>query len=317
MRFFYFFFFLLLVSNLYPFKGASYKIVEINNNIESYKVYAFTNSLIQNLEKYSLEYIPFEEDYNPDYLLFFDIKFMEYEETFIITTTIRSVSEKEKIIEDIVYTKDIWGSLGFEESGKHLAKRIVKLISGKTLTPYKELSDYRKIYTRRMTKDKYPIEYDMIDFLNVGIFYNEGVNFGSSLGFTLKLLEYSKIWLIPKTFFGIGIGIGIFDIHNTNAGGILPISLYIPLYIFPDTYEFNRKNLFLTAEWCGLLPYYSYYDVNLSYYFSGVGIKIGWTYYPYFKDKELERKEENKFYGGIFLFLGNYDLKVSEKKLTN
>ncbi|MGC8771028.1 MAG: hypothetical protein ACP5Q5_07235 [Brevinematia bacterium] len=317
MKIFYTIILLLFVSNFYGLKPATYKIVDIKHSIDNYKIDAFTNSLILNLEKYRINYIPFEENFNPDYLFDFTITYMDYEETYVIYTTIRSVSEKDYILDDTIYTKDIWGTLGFEESGKNLAKRITTLINGKKNLPYKELPDYRKIYSRNRITNNYVKDYDMIDFINVGILYNQGIDYGSGIGFTIKLLEYSKIWLIPETFFGIGIGLGIFDIHSSSAGGILPLTIYLPLYIFPDSYEYNRKNLFLTAEWCGLLPSYSYYDISLRFYFSGIGLKIGWVYYPYYKDNYLERKEENKFYGGIFLFIGNYDINVSEKEKAN
>ncbi|MCX7820647.1 MAG: hypothetical protein N2258_03125 [Brevinematales bacterium] len=317
MKIFYSLILLLAMSTSYGLKSATYKIVEIIHSIDENKINALTNTLILSLEKYKLNYIALEENFNPDYLISLTITYLDYEETYIINTIIRSVSEKDFILEDSIYTKDIWGNAGFEEAGKNLAKRIITLINGKKTMPYKEITDYRKYYTRKIAQNNYVNDYEMIDFINVGIFYNQGFDYGNGIGFTVKLLEYSKIWLIPETFFGIGVGLGIFDIHSSNAGGILPITLYLPLYIFPDSYEYNRKNLFLTAEWCGLLPSYSYYDVNLRFYFSGIGLKIGWVYYPYYKDNYLERKEESKFYGGIFLFIGNYDIKLSEKKMTN
>ncbi len=314
MRISYLLIFISLVSNIYALKSATYKIVEIKHSIENYKIDAFTNSLISYLEKYRFNYIPLEENFNPDYLLSFNIKYMDYEETYLINVTIRNVVEKDYIFDDIIYTKDVWGVLGFEESGKNLSKRIITLINGKKNLPYKEMTDYRKVYTRKIAKGNYVNDYEMIDFINVGIFHNQGFDYGNGIGFTVKLLEYSKIWLIPESFFGIGVGVGIFDLHSSNSGGILPLTLYIPLYIFPDSYEYNRKNIFLTGEWCGLIPSYSYYDVSLRFYFNGIGLKIGWIYLPYYKDNYLERKEENKFYGGIFLFIGNYDIKISEKK---
>ncbi|MGC8764299.1 MAG: hypothetical protein ACP5QT_00215 [Brevinematia bacterium] len=296
----------------------TYKIVEINKDkLTQEKISAFTNSLISNLIKYKFTLLRYDEVEDPAYLIFFDFDFQPYEELYVINVKIRSSIDKTFILSDSIYTRDVWGTIGFENAGKNLAKRIFNLLRGKVLPAYREIPDYRKYYRRIYKDEKSVFGYELLDFINVGFLFNEGINSENSFGISLKLLEYSKIFMLPHTPLGIGFGVGIFDLHSTNAGGILPLTLYIPIYIFPDDYEFNRKNIFIAGEWCGLFQRYSYYDISLRFYYNGVGLKIGWIYYPAFSDKEFTRNETSKFYGGIFFYIGNFDIELVEKPVSN
>ncbi len=291
-----------------------YKIVEINQKgLNSRQIAAFTNSLIYNFLRYNFFYLNNEEMENPDYLLFFDFEFRPYNEQYHLSVTVRSFTNKNFILGDSIYTSDLWGTLGFEKAGKDFSKRIFDLIKGRRLKDYREVADYRKYYTKISNANRPVLGYEMFDFMNFGFLYNEGINSENNFGVTIKILEYSRIFMVPNTPLGIGFGIGILDIHNTNTGGILPLTIYVPIYIFPDNYEFNRKNIFLAAEWCGLLPRYSYYDISLRFYYNGIGVKFGWMYYPAVNENGFSRSEKYKFYGGIFFYIGSFKIYLGEK----
>ena len=283
--------------------------IQFSKEIQEEKVNTFKNYLMLYLSNRNIIYC--EENSDVDYLIALKLELNPLNAIYLIKVIIRGYVDKTKIFEDTVYTTDVWGMSGFEISARNSAKRIEKLIRGKKLPVYRENFDYKKYYGRMEKGNNYISEMEFQNLISIGIFYNEGINSQFHYGISIKLLEYSRIWFLAPLPIGIGAGISVLDIHSTNAGGILPLTIYIPLYIFPDDYEFNRKNLFLTFEWCGLLPGYSYFDISLKYYFNNLGISIGWVYYPRFEDKNFLREENSKFYGGIFFFIGNYKMQFA------
>lgn len=272
----------------------------------------FSNSLVKEFSR--RYFIALNEQTNttrtiePDFL--FTCNLSREDNKFLIKLKINDLIDKTKRWEDNVYTYDLQDGRGLSECAAALSERIIFKMLGKHIPEYREKIDYQREFGRKGLNmlGKFPHDIKMVNLINIPMRYPYGFTFDFPLAFGLEFFQITYTVLLPNTPLGAGIGTEAGSIHGPMAATILPLQLFIPIFIFPDDYEFNRKDLYLTAEAGFILPQYSYLDISFRFVMNGLWISLGWMYLPYYTFAGFTRPEYNTFYGGITLYFGSYEV---------
>jgi hypothetical protein len=300
------------VSLNYGIHFSSYEIVslKVENITDSNMIVAvFTNSFLSSLKKKN--FILFERDtdllesQNPDYLIALNIVFSE--EKFITVAEVSKSLDNTKVWKDQVYTYDLLGREGLRDCSAVLADRIARKILGKPVMDYSERMDYKKKRSKE-TKNS-PQSIEIMNFINILMRYPDGFWFDFPLAFGIEVMEFQYYWLIPNSPFGAGLGTKVVSIKDAAALSILPLCVSFPLFIYPDEYLYNRKDLYAFFEAGFLIPQFSYIDLGLKLRLNGISITFGWLHKPLFQSDSFLRSEDSTFYGELAISFGNY--KVS------
>lgn len=276
---------------------------------------AVTNSIKEEFEKehfYLLDGVnPGPENEQPDYLM---NGFVSYQgDRYAITLRVENITNRKDKWEDSVYTTDMKSFAGFREAATALAFRAEIFRKGRTPNVYREKTDYKRLHGRDdAAKFKRKLDHiEMLNFIGASMVFPTGYDAGLPFRFRLDFFEYAYIWIIPNTAFGGGVGGKVFSYRSPTAMTFLPLEAYVPIFIFPDDYEFNRKDLYFAVEGGFFIPQYSYIDLSLRLQFNGVSVTLGWLYQPYYADAAGNpvRNESWTLYGGLTITFGKYTVK--------
>lgn len=257
------------------------------------------------------------EDAFPDFVIDANLTF--YDEKYEISVKILDMTNKLARYSDSVYTKDLWSNEGFLSAIDSLADRITRIVKGQRIFSYREKKDYRREHARthRIGNKIYPQSGRIINLVSVPLRYPYGLTYNFPLSFGLEVFQIAFIIFIPETYLGIGFGTKALDIHSTNAGSVLPLTVFMPIYIFPDDYLYSRRDIYLYAEWGYLYPQYSYIDIGIRLYLSSMNFSIGWIMLPEYRDEKTFRPYYETFYIGFSLEFGSYNIFFKEKGNNN
>ncbi len=289
---------------------------EMNNVTNLSIVNEYTNWLEQALK--NKKFFPAELSGNgsldqADYIISGAVR--QSSERYTTQIFISETTNKIRQWSDEVYTEDVWSLNGIRESAKVLAERIIRLVKNQQLPPYRERHDYKKEFSIKASvlTNASPVNARMFNLINIPMSYPYGFRFDFPLAFGLELFQIEFTWFIPSTRLGLGIGTKAFDIHGTNAGSILPLTVFVPLYIAPSDYGFGRSDIYFTAEWGFFIPQYSYVDLSFKLIMNGISFSIGWIMLPGYADVNYSRQYYDSFYAGLTLMFGSYQVDWEAK----
>lgn len=307
--------FLLASVPLYSYIQDVFYLMQIDTeNITNRTTFAsFTNILIEELARrhyYILDGInPGPEREEPNYMISGNISYQG--DRYAVELRVENITNRKDRWEDSVYTTDLKSMSGFREAARAIAFRTDIFRKGRTPGSYRERTDYEKIYGRAIDgKFKRTINHiEMLNFLNASLVFPTGYDAGFPLKFSLDFFEYAYVWVLSNTTLGIGAGAKVFSYHAPTAMSFLSLAAYVPIFVFPDDYDFNRKDLFFCVEAGFFIPQYSYIDLNLKLIFNGMSIMAGWLYQPYYASGAVLRNESWTIYGGLTFSFGKYTVK--------
>ncbi len=286
--------------------------IEISGELDQDTYNFVTNEMIVDFQNNNLLRIDLSPsgiiESKPDFFLTGSVSY--YEEKYTIYIKFSDIINPDKILEDEVYTYDLWSREGLKDCIKILADRIMKKLNGRKVMIYREISDYKKIHGRmnKINKNLIPTGAEIINIINVPMSYPYGYLFDFPLAFGFDFFQYGIVWMFPNLPFGFGISTEAFDILGPNAGTVLPLQLLIPIYIFPDKYAYNRKDIYLYSDWGFLLPQYSYLNIGVKIMFNGLSLSFGWLYLPAATSDNYSREEYSGFFGRITISFGKYNV---------
>jgi hypothetical protein len=304
-----------MAGGLYPYVKTVYYLLQFkaDNLTNKTLLGTFTNILISEFAKKNYVLLdglnpgPYGEE--PDYIMNGVLSFQG--DSYLILFRGENMTNKKDRWEDTVYTYDVLTGEGFREASAALAFRTDIFRKGRVPEAYRERTDYEKKYGRAFTS-KFTNHLDhieILDFVSISAVYPNGYDMGIPIKFGLDFFEYDYIWAFHPTTFGIGAGAKIFAYKGPTAMSFLPLMVRVPLFIFPDNYDYNRKDLYFVAEGGFFIPQYSYIDLSFKLLFNGISISVGCIYLPYFSNETAVRPEYWTFYGGVTFFFGKYGVK--------
>lgn len=314
----------LLSSMVYAEFRLSYKVVrfETQGAVAQRWRDHFLTSFAEELSKRN--FFPAEDNpenlagLDPDFVFDGVVRYEPGDSRYNISLHVINVRNKLKQWRDTVYTMDIWSDEGAHESASALAERFSRLSRGVKVGEYRELKDYRKKYNLfSSTTNVRPDSMSMINFISLTVRYPYGFDLNlptQGFGFGLEFFHYAFGWFLPDLPLGLGIGTDIADIKGPEAGSFLPLYVYIPIYVFPSDYEYNRKDIMIVGEWGPLIPKYSFIDVSLKAIYNGLTLSVGWLYLPPHSEENYTRKETSTIYASISLYFGNYQIEWAVKE---
>lgn len=286
---------------------------ETDNVTNTRIIASFTNILKEEFEKMHFYQLdgknPGPENDEPDYLM---SGFISHQgDRYVISLKGENITNRKDRWEDWVYTTDLRSLAGFREAANALVARAGLFRKGRVPGRYREKTDYEKLYGRTETANfRRPIDHiEMLNIINGSISFPTGLDVGLPFRFGMDFFEYAYIWVIGNSWFGGGIGGKVFAYRSPTAMSFLPFEAYVPLLVYPDDYEYNRKDLYFRAEAGFFIPQYSYLDLSLRLQFNGVGISVGWLYQPYYSSETFIRNESWTLYGGLTFSFGKYTVK--------
>jgi hypothetical protein len=248
----------------------------------------------------------------PDYIIGGKIKFDV--DIYYFSIVVSDYRDKMKQWSDQLYTRDIYTLNGTRDTAKAAAGRIIKLVKNETVLPYRENRNYQgnKLKYRELTNE-IPVNSIIFNFIDVPMKYPYGYTYNFPLSFGVDLFQVGYCLFIPGTSLGIGVGTKVFDVHGPTAGSVLPLIVYLPLYITPASYGNYRNDIYLTAEWGFLIQQYSYLDLNVKVILNGINLSVGWLMLPAYSDSTITRDYYNTFYASITFSFGSYIVKWKER----
>ncbi len=171
-----------------------------------------------------------------------------YDGKIIFHVRMTEVSSGKKKFEDEIYTRDLESTNGFKTGVKNLTARIVRKMKGETLDAYREkANDLEEIKdVEEETNTAFiPQRVQRIAIAGLGYTFPSGVE--------VSVFHASYLWLREEWPVGIGIGSDLVKLYlnlpgyTNTAGTILPLQLFLPIYIFPDA---NKMfDFIVSAEW--------------------------------------------------------------------
>ncbi len=278
----------------------------------------FTNALVSAFRDrgfYALDgFSKGPEGEDPDYMMEGKLSF--HGDEYAVTLVAVNITNQRDRWQDEVYTRDMTGRDGFREAARALARRSAQLRKKGKTDVYRERTDYLKIAGRADTSGfrKGFSSVELFRILSVHVLYPYGFDFGFPLRFGLDFFDFSYVWPFgTNTTFGAGVGAKVFSYRGPQALSFLPIQAYVPLYVFPSDYEYNRRDLYFHLE-AGFFPlHYSYLDVSLKLLFSGISLTVGCLYLPNYSDGTNTRPEYWTVYGGLTISFGRYGVNWNDR----
>ncbi len=284
---------------------------EIRKETNFYIMDEFTNCLFKELAVKKFYLTESGTSIQPDFIIsgWMDSIPGRYEFHIIVASYTNKFNEKA----DDLYTEDLYGLSGTRDAAKAAAGRIVIMAGNGYLPPYRERHNYNLDHTPEASESGSPESAFILNFVDVPMRYPYGFMYNFPLAFSFDLFECGYTLFLPGTGFGIGAGTKAVDVHGPTAGSILPVILYLPVYISPGNYSYSRHDLYFKAEYGFLLPQYSYIDLSLNLILNGISFSAGWLDLPAYSYVSYNRAYYSTFYAGLKFSFGEYIIKLQEK----